>query len=333
MSRRLFVLLLASAVLAAGCAMPKMPKMPKFKIPRVHKITVQQGNVITQEMVDQLKPGMTREQVAFIMGEPVVRNIFNQDRWDYIYTIRVPGRFETEQRFTVFFQNDTLSSLAGDLAPSDATGEGGRRGLAPLGQRPAAAGFLGIKQQGPIQLDAVAGAQLPVAINLPAVNAHGHAIQVQAIEGGMASRLPHSHPHGGAFIHIKGKHHLPLGGGVSYFDPQAAPNWSWARWQKASITALAIAPTLLATARDSRRRAPLKAKFKSELHPAATAAAEFGKPPFALEVAERAIHQVKPDRAARLQHVAGCEALLETLGRDGQPRLHGCWVQPPKRPR
>ena len=124
MSRRLFALLLASAVLAAGCAMPKMPKMPKFKIPRVHKITVQQGNVITQEMVDQLKPGMTREQVAFIMGEPVVRNIFNQDRWDYIYTIRVPGRFETEQRFTVFFENDALSSLAGDLAPSDATGGG-----------------------------------------------------------------------------------------------------------------------------------------------------------------------------------------------------------------
>ena len=117
MSPRLFALLLAIAVLAAACA------MPKFKVPRVHKITVQQGNVITQEMVDQLKPGMTREQVAFIMGEPVVRNIFNQDRWDYIYTIKVPGRFETEQRFTVFFENDTLLSLAGDLAPSDATGE------------------------------------------------------------------------------------------------------------------------------------------------------------------------------------------------------------------
>ena len=128
MRRRPFVLLLAGAVLAAGCAMPKMPKLPKFKVPRVHKITVQQGNVITQEMVDQLQPGMTREQVAFIMGEPVVRNIFNQDRWDYIYTIKVPGRFETEQRFTVFFENDVLSSLAGDLAPSDATAVAGSGG-------------------------------------------------------------------------------------------------------------------------------------------------------------------------------------------------------------
>ena len=125
MSPRLFALLLAIAVLAAACA---MPKMPKFKVPRVHKITVQQGNVITQEMVDQLKPGMTREQVAFIMGEPVVRNIFNQDRWDYIYTIKVPGRFENEQRFTVFFEDDALSSLMGDLAPSDATAEAGSEG-------------------------------------------------------------------------------------------------------------------------------------------------------------------------------------------------------------
>ena len=102
-----------AALLTASCALP-----------RLHRVTIQQGNVITQEMVDQLKPGMTREQVAFIMGEPVVRNIFNQDRWDYIYTIKVPGRFETEQRFTVFFENDALSSLAGDLAPSDATGGG-----------------------------------------------------------------------------------------------------------------------------------------------------------------------------------------------------------------
>ena len=46
-------------------------------LPRVHKVSVQQGNVITQEMVDQLKPGMTRSQIAFIMGEPILRSAFN----------------------------------------------------------------------------------------------------------------------------------------------------------------------------------------------------------------------------------------------------------------
>lgn len=113
------VLCVACAALLAGCAMPK-PKMPKlsFKMPRVHKITVQQGNVITQKMIDRLKPGMTREQVAFVMGEPVVRNTFNQDRWDYVYTIEAPGRFEDEKRVTLYFENDLLSSFAGDYAPS-----------------------------------------------------------------------------------------------------------------------------------------------------------------------------------------------------------------------
>ena len=114
-------LCIACAALLIGCAMPK-PKMPKisFKMPRVHKITVQQGNVITQEMIDRLKPGMTREQVAFVMGEPVVRNTFNQDRWDYIYTIEAPGRFTDEKRVTLHFENDLLSSFTGDYAPSSA---------------------------------------------------------------------------------------------------------------------------------------------------------------------------------------------------------------------
>ena len=103
--------------------MPK-PKMPKlsFKIPRVHKVTVQQGNVITQEMIDRLKPGMTKEQVAFVMGEPVVRNAFNQDRWDYIYSVEVRGRFAESRRVTLHFEDGLLASFSGDYAPSDVPG-------------------------------------------------------------------------------------------------------------------------------------------------------------------------------------------------------------------
>ena len=93
--------------------------MPKLKMPRVHKISVQQGNVITQEMVDQLKPGMTRSQVAYIMGEPIFRNTFNEERWDYIYTIAIPGYFEQDMRMSLFFEEDALAYFTGDLAPSD----------------------------------------------------------------------------------------------------------------------------------------------------------------------------------------------------------------------
>jgi outer membrane protein assembly factor BamE len=101
-----------SALVISGCSL-KRPRLP-----RVHKLTVQQGNVITQEMIDRLKPGMTRSQVSFIMGEPVVRNSFNDDRWDYIYTIEVPGVFSNTQTVSLFFVDDLLAYFTGDLVPT-----------------------------------------------------------------------------------------------------------------------------------------------------------------------------------------------------------------------
>jgi outer membrane protein assembly factor BamE len=91
---------------------------PKFKLPRVYKLAVQQGNVITQEMVDKLKPGMTRSQVAYIMGEPILRNTFNDARWDYVYAISIPGYFEQDLRMSLFFDEEALSYFTGDLSPT-----------------------------------------------------------------------------------------------------------------------------------------------------------------------------------------------------------------------
>lgn len=92
-------------------------------LPRVHKVTVQQGNVITQEMIDRLKPGMTRNQVAFVMGEPVFRNSFDEDRWDYIYTLEVPGYYQEQKRVSLYFENDVLAYFTGDYAPTAATSD------------------------------------------------------------------------------------------------------------------------------------------------------------------------------------------------------------------
>ena len=88
-------------------------------LPRVYKVTVQQGNVITQQMVDSLRPGMTPEQVAYVMGEPVIKNPFDQDRWDYVYTLRVPGVVNDHTKMSLFFTDGLLSHFVGDLAPSD----------------------------------------------------------------------------------------------------------------------------------------------------------------------------------------------------------------------
>ena len=114
-ARIIFVSLIL--VIMAGCTIPKL------SLPRLYKITVQQGNVITQEMIDQLKPGMTHSQVAFIMGEPILRNTFNENRWDYIYTVELPGYFSQDVRMSLFFEDEILAYFTGDLAPTSATEE------------------------------------------------------------------------------------------------------------------------------------------------------------------------------------------------------------------
>lgn len=87
------------------------------QFPRLYRITVQQGNVITQEMVNKLKPGMTRSQVSFVMGDPVLKNTFDENKWDYIYTIDLPGYYQEQKHVSLFFTGDVLAYMTGDLAP------------------------------------------------------------------------------------------------------------------------------------------------------------------------------------------------------------------------
>ena len=99
-------------------------------LPRVHKVTVQQGNVITQEMIDRLKPGMTPSQVAFVMGEPVLRHAFGEDRWDYIYTLQIPGYYNEQKRVSLYFENGVLAYFTGDYAPTSAKSDSNEQSTA-----------------------------------------------------------------------------------------------------------------------------------------------------------------------------------------------------------
>lgn len=110
-------------ILALATALIVAMIVTSCALPRVYKVTVQQGNVITQQMVDSLRPGMTREQVAYVMGEPVIKNPFDQDRWDYVYTLRVPGVVNDHMKMSLFFTDGLLSHFVGDLAPSDQQAE------------------------------------------------------------------------------------------------------------------------------------------------------------------------------------------------------------------
>ena len=85
--------------------------------PGVYKINVEQGNIIDQEKVDKLKIGMSRRQVRFILGTPLVEDSFNQDRWDYTHTIRNGKNSILDQRLTVYFDGDKLSRIEGDFTP------------------------------------------------------------------------------------------------------------------------------------------------------------------------------------------------------------------------
>jgi len=110
--------ILAAAILLAaisGCS--SVPKLVTE-----YRIDVQQGNVLTQEMVSQLKPGQTREQVRFILGTPLLVDMFHADRWDYVYRLRKGKTDEVEtRRFTVFFDADgRLFRVAGDVAAAQA---------------------------------------------------------------------------------------------------------------------------------------------------------------------------------------------------------------------
>ncbi|HWX79035.1 MAG TPA: outer membrane protein assembly factor BamE [Steroidobacteraceae bacterium] len=105
------VLGLAYCLLASGC---------------VYRINIQQGNFLNQSAVDTIKPGMTRSQVRYLLGTPMVADSFNKERWDYIYYLKIGrSRHVDSRRVTVYFEGDKVASLdkpsAAEAAKQDAT--------------------------------------------------------------------------------------------------------------------------------------------------------------------------------------------------------------------
>lgn len=83
----------------------------------IHKVTIEQGNVITQDMINQLHPGMTSDQVQFIMGHPVLVETFEANRADYVYTLQTNGILTSKKRITLLFKDGRLTSIDGTLHP------------------------------------------------------------------------------------------------------------------------------------------------------------------------------------------------------------------------
>ena len=102
---------LGLGVLASGC---------------VYRINIQQGNFLDQAAVEQVKAGMTRSQVRYLLGTPMVADSFNKERWDYIYYLK-KGRSShvDSRRVTVYFDGDKVAKLdkptAAEAAAQDAS--------------------------------------------------------------------------------------------------------------------------------------------------------------------------------------------------------------------
>ena len=115
MLTRPLLLATAIALLLGGCAYEGSSKLPG-----VYRIDIQQGNVVDQEMLDQLKPGMDMNQVRYIMGTPVLTEPFHQNRWDYIYSYSEGGKRREQRHVMLFFDgNDKLESIGGDVVPGE----------------------------------------------------------------------------------------------------------------------------------------------------------------------------------------------------------------------
>jgi len=99
----------------AGCK--QVPDLPSVVSP--YKIDVQQGNVITQDMISKLKAGMTRSQVRFVLGSPLVVDPFRLDRWDYVSMYQRQGKEIERRRVTVIFDEDKLIRIEGDVTLAD----------------------------------------------------------------------------------------------------------------------------------------------------------------------------------------------------------------------
>jgi outer membrane protein assembly factor BamE len=81
----------------------------------MHKIDIQQGNLVKESEVEQLEQGMTRRDVRYILGTPLVVDPFHQNRWDYFYSLNRRGEDVIKRRITVVFENDILVRIEGDI--------------------------------------------------------------------------------------------------------------------------------------------------------------------------------------------------------------------------
>jgi outer membrane protein assembly factor BamE len=111
------LVLAASAVAACGSVDAVSYRVADSITP--YRVEVVQGNFVSKEQVEQLRPGLSRQQVRELLGTPLVTDIFHAERWDYIFTLRRQGVPDQARRLTLYFKGDLLERSEGDEMPSE----------------------------------------------------------------------------------------------------------------------------------------------------------------------------------------------------------------------
>jgi outer membrane protein assembly factor BamE len=133
-----------------------------------YKVEVVQGNFVSKEQVEAIKPGMSRQQVRDILGTPLVTSIFHADRWDYVFTLKRQGVAPQERKLAVFFKNNVLDRFEGDEMPSEAEFVATLDNKRKKGKVPELeASEESLKQFSPGATPAAAGAPSPAASTVP----------------------------------------------------------------------------------------------------------------------------------------------------------------------
>ena len=108
------VLAVFAALAVAGCGIPRALGIAPYRI------EIQQGNFVSAELVAQLKPGMSKDQVKQLLGTPLINDVFHSDRWDYVYWRETPAGARERRNLTVLFEQGQLGRVDGDVVPAAA---------------------------------------------------------------------------------------------------------------------------------------------------------------------------------------------------------------------
>ena len=113
------LLLLAAATALTGCSSLQPTADKWLGVITPYRIDIMQGNVVTQELAAQVKPGMSREQVRDLLGSPLLTSAFHADRWDYVFTLRRQGVEPQRRSVVATFKDNKLDKLEAPDLPSE----------------------------------------------------------------------------------------------------------------------------------------------------------------------------------------------------------------------